>query len=137
VQHLFCAYDVGLDKLRGIIKPRKRWREVLCFRKTSRQQYPDNRRIYIVLDNFSPHSKKEVRQWCRQNRVSLVFTATNASWMNRIECHFWPLRKFALCNSDYKSKKEQAQAIQKYLRWRNKNRKHEDILKLQNKHYVS
>jgi transposase len=137
VQHLLAAYDVGQDKLWGTIKARKRWMEFLSFLKSLRKRYPLDKRIHIVLDNFSPHLKTEVRRWCRKNRISLVFTATNASWMNRIECHFWPLRKFTLCNSNYQSKSEQARAIHKYLRWRNKNKKHEEILKLQNKHYVS
>lgn len=137
VQHLLSAYDVGADQLCGVIEPRKRWQEFLRLLKKIRRQYPKEKRISIVLDNFSPHRKREVRHWCRQNRLTLVFTATNASWMNRIECHFWPLRKFALCNSNYQSRKEQTEAIYKYLRWRNHNKRNEKILKLQKKHYVS
>lgn len=137
VRHLLAAYDVGADKLWGVVKPRKRWQEFLGLLQDIRRRYPQNEKIYVVLDNFSPHSKGEVCRWCRQNRIKLVFTATNASWMNRIECHFWPLRKFALQNSNYKSHEEQNQAIYKYLRWRNKNKTDEKIRKLQKLHYVS
>jgi transposase len=137
VRHLLSAYDVGADKLWGIVKPRKRWQEFLGLLQDIRCRYPKDEKIYVVLDNFSPHLKAEVRRWCRQNRLTLVFTATNASWMNRIECHFWPLRKFALQSSNYQSHKEQTRAIKKYLRWRNNNKFNERMLKLQKKHYVS
>ncbi|MFC0612481.1 IS3 family transposase [Scopulibacillus daqui] len=50
-----------------------------------------------------------------------------------MECHFGPLRKFVLEGSDYKSHNELAQAIQNYLRWRNKNKRLEKILREQNK----
>lgn len=33
---------------------------------------------------------------CEKNDIELVFLPTNASWLNRIECHFTALRKFAI-----------------------------------------
>jgi hypothetical protein len=46
---------------------------------------------------------------------------------------FGPLRKFVLENSYYYSHQELAKAIRDYLRWRNKNKRHEAILREQNK----
>ena len=63
---------------------------------------------------------------------TLVFTATYASWMNRIECHFAPFRRFVLDNSDWSSHTEIARAAQDYLRWRNRDKKNARILKEQN-----
>jgi len=67
----------------------------------------------------------------KKNNVKGVYTATNASWMNRIECHFTPLKKFAISNSNYASFKEMGTGIRKYICWRNKNPKNKKILKVQ------
>jgi hypothetical protein len=52
--------------------------------------------------------------------------------MNRIECHFAPFRRFVLDNSDWPDHTEIARAAQKYLRWRNRDKKNARILKEQN-----
>lgn len=57
--------------------------------------------------------------WAKAHIVRLYFTPTNASWLNRIERHFGPLKKFALDNSDHSSHQEQEEAIQNYFLWRN------------------
>ncbi len=48
----------------------------------------------------------------------LCWTPAHASWLNRIECHFTALKKFALDDTDYRSHEEQQAAIDHYLRWR-------------------
>ena len=68
------------------------------------------------MDNYKPHLKAEVLRWARANNVAFVFTPTNASWLNRIECHFTDLRKFALNNSDHADHEDQQAAIESYLR---------------------
>jgi transposase len=78
------------------------------------------------------HAKAEVVEWCHRNNIRLVFTATNASWMNRIECHFAPAKEFVIRNSDYSDHKAIGQAMQDYVRWRNKNAADKRILKSQN-----
>jgi transposase len=60
-----------------------------------------------------------VQSWARQNNVKFYLTPTNASWLNRIECQFTALKKFALENSDYRTHEEQQAAIETYLAWRN------------------
>jgi transposase len=56
------------------------------------------------------------------HKIKFYWTPTNASWLNRIECHFTALRKFALDNTDYRSHAEQQEAIESYLSWRNRTR---------------
>jgi len=53
------------------------------------------------------------------HNVKFYFTPTNASWLNRIECQFTALKKFALENSDFRTHPEQQEAIESYLAWRN------------------
>lgn len=132
VRYFFAAYNVHADELWMEQKARKRAVEVMAFLKAVRARYPGGQRICLVLDNLSTHKAQEVCQWCRRNRITLVFTATYASWMNRIECHFAPFKTFVISNSDYSDHKEIDKAAQDYLRWRNADKRDQKILKEQN-----
>jgi transposase len=122
VRHMFAALDLASGEMFYRIRDRKRWIEFLDFLRQVRRRFPAGR-LYVVLDNFSPHKKTEVREWCEANDVELVFTPTNASWTNWIECEFTALRYFALNGSDYPDHATQDAAIGKYVRWRNKHAK--------------
>lgn len=71
-----------------------------------RARYPLHERIYVVLDNFSPHRRGEIRRWAKRNNVVFVWTPTNASWLNRIECQFTELKKFVFHNTYFRSHAE-------------------------------
>ncbi len=119
VRHFLAAYDLETGRLFGQFKQRKRWIEFLQFLKWLRRRYDRSETLHIVMDNYSPHMKQEVWDWARRHRVKFYCTPTNASWLNRIECHFTALKKFALNNSDYRTHDEQQEAIKSYLSWRN------------------
>jgi transposase len=119
VRHYLAAYDLETGRLFGQFKLRKRWMEFLQFLKWLRRRCNKAETLHIVMDNYSPHMKKEVWQWAKRNRVKFYCTPTEASWLNRIECQFTALKKFALENSDYRSHEEQQAAIESYLSWRN------------------
>jgi hypothetical protein len=131
VRYFFAAYDVHADRLWMRQKARKRAVEFQEFLQDLRARYPDGRRIYLVMDNLSTHKKDHVRRWCRRSKITPVFTATNASWMNRIECHFAPFKMFVINNSDYATHDEIQQAAQDYLAWRNANTRDETLLQEQ------
>ncbi|MFD0271751.1 IS630 family transposase, partial [Streptomyces sp. NPDC127106] len=48
-----------------------------------------------------------------------------------IEAHFGPLRQFTLANSNHPNHTVQTRALHAYLRWRNKNARHPDVLAAQ------
>lgn len=118
VRQMLAALDLASGQMLYRIHRRKRWQEFLAFLKHLRARYPDQR-LYIVLDNFSPHRRKEVRDWCDDHNVELVFLPTYASWLNWIESEFAALRYFALNGADYATHAEQNAAIRSYIRWRN------------------
>jgi transposase len=91
VRHMLAALDLATGTLTYRIHRRKRWIELLAFFKILRARWPDEK-LYVVLDNFSPHRRREVREWCETNNVELVFTPTYASWLNWIEAEFTALR---------------------------------------------
>jgi len=122
VRHMFAALDLATGQLFYRFRDRKRWQEFLGFCKQLRARFPTGR-LYVVCDNFSPHKKDRVTAWCAANQVELVFTPTNASWLNWIESKFTALRYFTLDGSDYPTHTAQESAIASYLRWHNKHAK--------------
>ncbi|MDP8970752.1 MAG: IS630 family transposase [Actinomycetota bacterium] len=119
VRQMLAALDLASGQVLYRIHRRKRWQEFLGLLKILRARWP-GQRLYIVLDNFSPHRRQEVRDWCDANDVDLVFTPTYASWLNWIEAEFTALRYFTLNGSDYTTHAEQAAAVARYIRWRNR-----------------
>jgi transposase len=122
VRHMFAALDLASGQLFYRFRDRKRWQEFLAFLKQVRARFPTGR-LYVVCDNYSPHTKDRVADWCAANDVDLVFTPSNASWLNWIESEFTALRYFTLDGSDYPSHAAQENAIAGYLRWHNKHAK--------------
>jgi transposase len=101
VGYFLGAYDVHADVLFGGYRLAKNTHEVLAFYKAIRRRYPGHLRIYLVNDNLSLHWTPTIRAWAVAHNVELVATPTSASYLNRIECHFRPLREFVLNASDY------------------------------------
>jgi hypothetical protein len=93
--------------------------EVLAFYQYIRRRYPPEQRVYLVNDNLSLHWTPLIRAWAEAHNVELVATPTSASYLNRIECHFQPLREFVLNAVDFTSHAEVARALRRYLRRRN------------------
>jgi len=75
-----------------------------------------------VLDNFGPHKYPKVVEWAEKNNIEFFYTPTNISWLNKIEPQFNPLKDAVLRNSDYNNHDEIAQALHKWLFFRNSKR---------------
>lgn len=119
VRHMFAALDLASGQLFYRFRDRKRSTEFLGFLRQLRTRFPDGR-LHVVCDNFSPHRTRTVADWCAAHDVELVFTPTNASWLNWIESEFTALRYFCLDSSDYPSHTAQEAAIASYVRWSNR-----------------
>lgn len=119
VRHWLAFYDIHADKLWGYVRKRKRSQETLEVLKRARARYPAEQRIHLILDNFSPHRKANVVRWCAQNNVHLLWTPTNASWLNPIECRFTPVKEFVIRNTYYQSHTALADALRRYSDYRN------------------
>lgn len=115
---MLAALDLTTGRMLYRIRDRKRWTQFLDLLQVIRGHWPAGR-LYVILDNFSPHKRAEVIDWCAANDVELVFIPTNASWLNWIEAEFAALRYYALNGTDHRSHEEQGQAIAAYVRWRN------------------
>jgi len=106
-----------------------------------RSLHPPERRIAIVLDNFSPHltTKTDTRvgDYAAANNIELAYVPFNASWLNRIEAQFTGLRYFALDGTDHPSHREQGRAIRCYIAWRNRNTHDRRLRKVVNRANVA
>jgi transposase len=120
VRHMFGAYDLERDTLVGTFSEKKNWETFLQFLKWLRRQYRGGEVLHVILDNATFHRKAGVMEYAATHRIKFYFTPTNASWLNRIECHFTALKKFTLDNTDYRSHDEMQAAITRYLNWRNR-----------------
>jgi transposase len=133
VTYFHGCYSVGDDTLWGVNRRRKGTANSLAALKSIRAARPDGAPIYIILDNLSAHKGAKIHRWAKKHKVELCFTPTNASWANPIEAHFGPLRQFTLANSHHPNHTVQTRELQRYLRWRNANARHPDVLAAQRK----
>jgi transposase len=92
---------------------------------------PDGAPIYVILDNLSANKTPAIRAWAARHKVRLCFTPTSASWANPIEAQFGPLRTFVMGNSDHPHHAALTRRLQAYLRWRDANARHPDVLAAQ------
>jgi transposase len=138
VRKLLGAYDVGADRLWGHVEARSvDAKVVLEFLKDIRRRYPPEVQVYIVMDCLSAHWTPEIRAWALNNHVGLLPTPTNASHLNRIECHFWAYVEFVINGSDYQSWTDFSKATQAYIRRRNRDHHDPVIRDLENRHKVA
>lgn len=135
---LMGAYDVGADRLWGHVEARSvNAKVVLEFLKDIRRRYPAETTVYIVMDNLSAHWTPAIKQWAVNNNVGLLPTPTNASHLNRIECHFWAFVEFVINGSDYPDWNEFSKAAQAYIRRRNRDHHDPRIHELENRRKVA
>ncbi len=137
VRYLFGAYDVGADKLWGVLRAKKDASVVLAFLKDIRRRYPADVQLYIVMDNLSTHWTPQIRAWALTNHVGLLATPTYASWLNRIECHFWAFVELVVNNSDYPDWATFDRAARFYIRRRNRDRRDPRIQELERRRRVA
>lgn len=138
VRKLMGAYDVGADRFWGHLEARRVTSDVtLEFLKDIRRRYPAETTVYIVMDNLSAHWTPAIRRWAIQSNVGLLPTPTNASHLNRIECHFWAYVEFVINGSDYPDWNAFSKASQAYIRRRNRDRHDPRIIELENRRKVA
>jgi transposase len=138
VRKLMGAYDVGADRLWGRLEARSVTAAVVLeFLKDIRRRYRPEVQLYIVMDGLSAHWTQEIRNWAAASHVGLIPTPTNASHLNRIECHFWAYVEFVINGSDYPDWDEFNKATQAYIRRRNRDHHDSAIRRLENRHKVA
>jgi Integrase core domain. len=131
IRYFHGCYSFGDDQLWGVTQRRKGGDHTLAALRSIRAARPDGAPIYVIMDNLSANKIPAVRTWAARNKVELCFTPTYASWANPIEAQFGPLRTFVMGASNHPNHTVLARRLQAYLRWRNANARHPDVLAAQ------
>jgi transposase len=131
VRYFHGCYSLGDDQLWGVTRQRKGGDHTLAALQSIRAARPGGYRLFVIMDNLSANKTPAIRAWAEKANVELCFTPTSASWANPIEAQFGPLRTFVMGNSDHPNHTVLARRLQNYLRWRNVNARHPDVLAAQ------
>lgn len=128
MRYFHGCYSGGDDRLWGVNRRKKGAVNTLASLRSIRATRPDGAPVYVILDSLPAHKGDKIRRWAKKYRVELCFTPTYASWANPIEAHVGPLRQFTIANSNRRNHSARTRALHAYLRWRNTNTRHPDIL---------
>lgn len=110
------------DCLVGQVRKRKTVRDLLAVFARLRACYPMTTRLYVVMDNLNTHKNVRLKTFMTAHNIEPVYTPTYASWLNAIESHFTPLKRFAIAGTDDPSHEYRRWRIARYLNWRNRSK---------------
>jgi transposase len=87
---LLAGIDLHSGKVIPYINKKHRSKEFIEFLEILDNEYPDNWKIRIILDNHSSHVSKETRKYLltKPGRFEFIFTPKHGSWLNMIEMFF-------------------------------------------------
>jgi hypothetical protein len=133
VRYFHGCYSIGDDTLWGVNRRRKGAANTLATLKSIRAVRPDGAPIYVILDNLSAHKGADIRRWAKKNKVELCSTPT----LRLVgEPHRSPLRTAAAGHHRQLEPSQPHRAepgLHAYLRWRNANARHRDVLAAERK----
>jgi hypothetical protein len=70
----------------GQCSSRHRHQEFLKFLRRLDREFPEDRELHMVLDNYGTHSTPEVQSWLKRHpRFVPHFIPTSSSWVNLVE----------------------------------------------------
>src|SRR3954463_8186688 len=137
IRYVMGAYDVHDDRLRVRLRPRRRGRDNLAFLTQTRAAIPARRRIYWIQDNLSPNWPPDIRAYAATHNVELVATPTYASYLNPVECHFFPIAEFVINNADYVDWDAFAWALARHIQHRHGPHRDKRIRLLETRHQIA
>ncbi len=87
---LLAGIDLHTGKVIPYVSNRHRSKEFIEFLEILDNEYPDDWKIRIILDNHSSHLSKETKKYLltKPGRFKFVFTPKHGSWLNMIEMFF-------------------------------------------------
>lgn len=137
VRYVMGAYDVHADRVRVRLRPRRRGSDNLAFMAQIRAAIPARRRIYWIQDNLSANWTPDIRAFAAATRIELVATPTYASYLNPVECHFFPISEFVINNADYVDWDAFAWALARHVQHRNGPHRAKRIRQLEARHRIA
>jgi transposase len=113
---LFAALDVLAGRVIGDCYKRHRHQEFLKFLRRINREFPGNRPLHLVMDNYGTHGTPEVKAWLnRHPRFTVHFVPTSSSWLNLIERWFGELTNKRIRRESFLSVDDLITAINQFL----------------------
>lgn len=120
IEYFLGFYDVHADCLSGLFTKRKRVIDLRAAFRRLRACYP-GRTLYVIMDNLpNVHDHPRFLTLLRHLRMHVVFTPTNASWLNLIEAQFNVTKRFTITDTDDPTHRVRRHRICRYIRYRNR-----------------
>jgi transposase len=126
-RHGTLSLMAGLNLMTGYIHnavvDQHRSFEFVSFLKQLDANYPNAKKINIILDNHSAHKSKETCEYLASvpNRFEFIFTPKHGSWLNLVECFFSKMARTLLRGIRVDSKDELKNRIVRYIERSNLN----------------
>jgi transposase len=119
---LFAAMSVLDGKVIGQCHSRHRHQEFLKFLRRLDREFPGDRELHLVLDNYGTHKTPQVQRWLKRHRRFVPhFIPTSSSWLNLVERWFEELTEKAVRRGVFYSVPDLVQAIEEFLAAWNEN----------------
>lgn len=112
--NLFAALEIATGAIHGKTTTHKRRVEFLEFMDELAAEWPEDKEIHVILDNYCIHKKCDVWLEAHPN-VFFHFTPTSASWLNQVEIWFGIFTRKALRGASFANTEELRKAIEAYI----------------------
>src|SRR5436853_2796557 len=121
---LFAALQVLNGKVIGECHGRHRHQEWRKFLRRLDAEFPPERKLHLVMDNYGTHKEPHVQAWLKKHpRFVCHFVPTSSSWLNLVERWFRELTEKAIRRGSFVSVPELNRAIEAFLQAWNQNPK--------------
>ena len=99
---------------------RHRHQELLAFLRQLARRFP-TQQVHLILDNYSPHKHRKVRDWLEANpRFHFHFTPTCSSWLNPVEHWSGALQRQVLARGSFADADALRKTLGRHVRGRNR-----------------
>ena len=114
---LFAALDVLTGNVIGDCNKTHKSVDFIKFLKKVNKSCERGKVLHVILDNYSTHKTKEVKEFIekRNGRFVFHFTPTHASWLNLVERWFAELTNKRIRRESWKSVQELVTAIKLFI----------------------
>jgi transposase len=113
---LFAALSVLDGKVIGECHARHRHQEWLKFLRRLDREFPQDRELHLVMDNYGTHKEPHVQAWLKKHRRFVChFIPTSSSWLNLVERWFEELSEKAIRRGSLVSVADLQAAIDAFL----------------------
>jgi transposase len=113
---LFAALQMVEGRIIGECYPRHRHQEFLKFLRRLDGEFPQDKTLHLILDNYGTHGHEKVRGWLAKHpRFVLHFIPTSSSWLNLVERWFGELSAKAVRRGVFRSVPDLQQAIGEFM----------------------